>query len=659
MFEEVRDCFKFILLVNVSDDESRKIQEGNPMARIFSYYTRTRLQGHGHPQPENGLCGACDFEVIEQRVDLIIFGANVSSQAINELTSRFAQPDAILLFEADGGSISFDGLSATVAAGARVLSLHRLPGALVVGYDPGADFGTRTYAKLLSEFLSPLGRIVSGARVVIDGPFRKPDLVGNWFLVARAGVSFPPRGCWKDVNLVAVDLSRSRITSLQQSVFSGCGALAAVSFPSRLAVIGQWCFQDCTALHDVDLSTTCVTRLDYRSFARSGVICLSLPATLEVCDVSAFESSGLKKLDLSVCARVKVLDLVAHSGLAGPPGIGLHGIFEMGELRLPRSRVMELAGQLLPGSRVEVLEADVDAAEAKRLLQNLTQWGIDRLRIVSRRLDAPFEWRGVSTTLREALTDPARLVRPSDVFLTAWRKPGEHELCFLRSIDMSALSFTEFPQGATWWDPPRLSGCTFLERAILPAALHALPGFFFHSCWRLSHVCTAGCTALEEIGWYAFAGCRSLKKFDFPSTIRTIGGQAFFGTAIAEIDLLETAAESVEVGGMAFLKRLILPRRCVLDGMGGLPALRSLTFGRALNGDDERERRQTSTSVRRCTRFDSRASSRRWARRSGWRAFASMRRLPPSSAGSRTSATPREPGWACDGRLGAHQSVDV
>jgi hypothetical protein len=144
---------------------------------------------------------------------------------------------------------------------------------------------------------------------------------------------------------------------------------------------------------------------------------------------------------------------------------------------------------------------------------------------------------------------------------------------------MSAFPLAEFPEEAT------LSGSPLLERAILPAGLRVLPGFFFRWCWRLLHIDTSGCIALEQIGWCACEGCRSLKKFDFPRTIRETWRRSLSGTAIEEVDMTETVAESVVLDNMIFLQRVVLPRRCKLEDGGGLPALRILALGRSLGRD--------------------------------------------------------------------------
>jgi hypothetical protein len=343
--------------------------------------------------------------------------------------------------------------------------------------------------------------------------------------------------------------------------------LAAVSFPNELARISMGCFRGCNALVEVDLSRTCLSDLAAETFTASGVICVSLPATLNEFYVSAFDGTALTVVDLSVCRHVFVVGT-------------FDGNVEVRELRLPRHDFAEYARILLPGSRVEVLDADIDADETKRLVKKLDKWGIDRLRIVSQNLEAPFEWRGVRKTHLVRVTNPKQLVTPSAVFATSWRMFDRRECEFLRSIDMSALPLAEFPQGAT------LSNSSSLESAILPAGLRVLPMSFFRSCWRLSDVGTSSCTALDGIAWGAFLGCRSLGKFVFPRTIREVDPEAFSGTAIAGVDLTETAAESVGFVHMIFLEQLVLHRRCVLKCEFGLPALRSLTFGQPWDGGD-------------------------------------------------------------------------
>ena len=296
------------------------------------------------------------------------------------------------------------------------------------------------------------------------------------------------------------------------------------------------------------------------SFLGSGLCRLSLPVALGCLDPWALQATPMETLDLSMCADL--------SGLGVPSWC----LLEVRELRLPGRDFAGLTRSLMPGSRVEVLQADIDAVQARDLTENLEKWGIDRLRIVSSKLATPIDWGGGPVPQPKSVTGPEKLATPSAVFLTRWRDFEMGELNFLRSIDMSALTLTEFPGRAT------LSRCFFIEDAILPTGLRVLPVYFFRWCCRLSRVDTSGCTVLEEICMGAFMGCRSLAKFDFPRTVRQVRWGAFGGTAIVEADLSETVAESATFSDMIFLERLTLPRRCATQ-LSGLPHLRHLAVG--------------------------------------------------------------------------------
>ena len=465
-------------------------------------------------------------------------------------------------------SISRAGLAATGCVDARTFSLHRLPGVFVVGYEREAisDFGTRSYAKLLSEFLEPLGRVVFGARVVVAGPYSKPaDVVGPFFIVATAGASFAADACAEDADLVAAELSTSGIRELAEGVFWGCTSLSGMSFPPELAAIGGCCFFGCRRLAVVDLASTGLTILNIAVFGGTGVLRVSMPPGLCEIDRSAFLATALPVLDLSLCGSLTATKVRMFS----------NDTLEFGELRLPAQGFADLAGVFLPGSRIELLYADFSDAEVESLLPRLKEWGIHRLRIVSSQLNAPFDWTAPEARPR-SMTDPTAVSAPAAVTMTGWRPMPKAELRLVRSLDLSALQIAEFPPGST------VEGSVFLESTVLPCGLRVLPSMFFAGCCRLSRIDTSGCTSLEIIESAACIGCRSLRAFKFPQAMRVVY-HAFPGTAITCLDLSETAAERVHVERMMFLERLVVPRRCTLH-CAVVPALSCVTLA-ALTSD--------------------------------------------------------------------------
>jgi SAM-dependent methyltransferase len=560
MIDDERDSFDSVLLVGVSGDDEVKLRMGNPASMCLSYDIAA-ADGQDPVRCDLGFRSFADFQRASKKVDLVFFGSNTPATAIGSVISLFAQDDAVIV-TAPTAAITGKDLLAVGCGNGRVLTLRRMGDVQVVGYEVGGDLGTRMAAKLVSEFVEPLGRVVFGAELVVSGTFKKPEtLVGPHFIVAVEGAQFPSEACNRDSDLVAVDLGRSGMRKLSDWVFECCSHLAAVAFPAELATIGGACFRCCTALEIIDLAATTVEEILGEAFADSGVVRVSLPASLREVDLSAFWGIPLASLDLGASASLAILN---------NPKLGSNGL-EMAELGLPREGFAALAEALLPGSPIEVLHADVDASEIEQLLPRLDEWGIDRLRVVSPRVEEPFEWVGWGPRRRAvAVFDPEFLTTLSAVTLTVWRSFPKDQRGFVRSIDLSAVD--ELPRWET------LSGSFLLESVILPARSRVLPSRFVESCPRLSNVETAGCGALEAIQWYVFEGCRSLREFVFPSMIRMVRS-AFGGTSISCLDLSATRAESILVGNMKFLMQLVLPRRCLLRCASGLPALRSVTLG--------------------------------------------------------------------------------
>jgi hypothetical protein len=240
------------------------------------------------------------------------------------------------------------------------------------------------------------------------------------------------------------------------------------------------------------------------------------------------------------------------------------------ELSLPRQGFADAAEELLTGSRIEVLRANVDKADINELFPHLGGWGLDKLRFVSSRV-GEYEWQRPGNSALVELTDPEAVTTSASVKLMTWRGIPSEWKPFLRFIDLSGLVVEVLPDGAT------LKELVLLEGVVLPTGLRKLPKFFFVGCSRLSSIDTSR-TALEGIGEGACNECRSLAAFAFPPTVRALE-YPFEGTSIATIDLTGTLAGRVGISDMVFLVDLVLPRRCVLNGLAGVPSLRRVTFG--------------------------------------------------------------------------------
>jgi hypothetical protein len=556
MLDDERDLFDSVLFVGLNGDDEVQLSMGN-QASVCISYDCSAAEARDSSRCDVGFRGLADFQRASKRVDLVFFGLNTSASVVSSIIYRFARDDAVIV-TAPSTSITLGDLSAAGCVNGRVLTLRRIGEVQVVGYEAGGDFGTRASARLFSEFVEPLGRVVVGAELLVSGVFKKPEtLVGPYFIVAVEGATFRRSACKRDSDLVAVDLSNSFLRELPDDAFEHCDRLAAMAFPAELVKIGWRCFGSCTALGTMDLAATCVEVISPLAFSGSALVRASFPASLRGLDLLAFRGTPLSALDLRASASITITSLYNTK-------------LEVTELGLPQAGFAALAATTLPGSRVEIIYADVDAADVEQLFSRLDEWAIDRLRVISPRLERPVEWVRSSPSRSVAVRDPDVLTAPSAVTLTVWRLIPECLLHFVRSIDLSVLG--ELPDGEG------LSGSLFLESVVLPARLRIIPERFLEGCPRLSQVVTSGCVALEEIKWGSFRDCRDLHEFVFPSMVQEVG-LAFGGTSMVCLDLSGTEAKSILVGNMKFLERLVLPRRCTLAYGAGLPALRRVTFG--------------------------------------------------------------------------------
>lgn len=103
--------------------------------------------------------------------------------------------------------------------------------------------------------------------------------------------------CYK---LAAIDLSDTKITSIEEYTFNKCEKLAAISLPATLTTIGKYAFASCYVLEEIDLSGTQVTSIGNSAFYNlTSLKSIQLPATLTTIGEEAFLGSTLPSIDLS------------------------------------------------------------------------------------------------------------------------------------------------------------------------------------------------------------------------------------------------------------------------------------------------------------------------------------------------------------------------
>ena len=92
--------------------------------------------------------------------------------------------------------------------------------------------------------------------------------------------------------------------------------MASVVFPTSLKEIGEYAFEDCVALTEVDLSKTALQEISSDAFRETGLKKVTLPASLKKIGSQAFLGTHLEEVVFSDGLEVLVGDVkVARAAL--------------------------------------------------------------------------------------------------------------------------------------------------------------------------------------------------------------------------------------------------------------------------------------------------------------------------------------------------------
>lgn len=119
------------------------------------------------------------------------------------------------------------------------------------------------------------------------------------------------------------------------------------------------------------------------------------------------------------------------------------------------------------------------------------------------------------------------------------------------------------PEGVRMIHPSFFFSCENLKKVVLPSTLLEIGDFAFFGCSSLSEISLGNCPSLQKIGKSAFTGCVSLCAVFIPKSCDTIGGAAFSGSGIEDIQF-ESPCSLTALSDHVFkdctaLKRIAIP----------------------------------------------------------------------------------------------------
>jgi len=286
------------------------------------------------------------------------------------------------------------------------------------------------------------------------------------------------------------------LESIGDWCFQKCAALEEVQLPSTLKTIGDWAFDDCFALKKADLPEG-LQSLGKYCFSGAAIVAVKIPKSLSVITKGSFYKC--KRLaELHIPGNITKVEAEAFYGCSGLKTLTLEeGIQDIennafyecenveGKLVVPRSMI---SVDIPYGSKIK--ELVIGSA-----LENLS--GFAKM------------FSNILPELEKVtLLEGVRSI-PQDTFL-----------------DCNRLSCVELPNTLESIGEDAFQSCTALEKITIPGSVTAIHDCAFQYTDNLTEIRIGeGC---EKIGADAFANTSEKRRVVYlPSTIQSLGNQAF------------------------------------------------------------------------------------------------------------------------------------
>ncbi|NQP59240.1 leucine-rich repeat protein [Streptococcus suis] len=361
------------------------------------------------------------------------------------------------------------------------------------------------------------------------------------------------------------------VKAIHSGAFAGNTSLAQVELPEGLEYIADSAFNGTTSLTSIVIPTS-VKGISYSAFFDSGLTSIQLPENLETIDNYAFSSTRLSEVKLP--ASLKYLGFGAFSGIDSLKKVEVNS--DIATSHYSNSWSSPFASSPLTVITIK----DGVTVVADRMFEG--QSGITSLTLPSSLLEVrPYAFTGIGI---ESLSLPAGL-----------QKLGTHS--FADSPDLKSVNI---PSGLSEGDGAFINSKRLVDITFSAGTTKIIDGLFRGTGFS-EFTIPEGIT---EIGANAFADNGNLTTIILPSTLRTIGVNAFANTSLKRIvlppgmkkipdGLLQgTKVEEFvipegveEIGDLAFannssLKSVVLPSSLKKIGYGAFQntGLESITF---------------------------------------------------------------------------------
>ncbi|HEM5153748.1 TPA: leucine-rich repeat protein [Streptococcus suis] len=361
------------------------------------------------------------------------------------------------------------------------------------------------------------------------------------------------------------------VKAIHSGAFAGNSALAQVELPDSLEHIADSAFSGTTSLTSIALPTN-VKQIGYSAFYDSGLTSIELPENLESIANHAFYSTRLSEVKLP--ASLKYLGWGAFSDIDSLKKVEVNSDIETAHYSNSWSSPFAMS----PLTDIRIKEGVTVIAD--RMFEG--QSGITSLSLPSSLLEVrPYAFTGIGI---ESLTLPASL-----------QKLGTHSFA-----SSSSLKSVNIPSSLVEVDGAFIDSKSLVNISLAPGTTKIVDGLFRGTGFSEFTVPEG----ITEIGANAFSENGNLTTIILPSTLRTIGANAFSNTSLKRIVLppgmkkipdgllqgtkveefvIPEGVEEIGVQAFAynpFLKSVVLPSSLKKIGYGAFQntGIESITF---------------------------------------------------------------------------------
>ena len=348
--------------------------------------------------------------------------------------------------------------------------------------------------------------------------------------------------------LAAVTIPES-VTSIGNKALTGCTSLTEITVPDGVTRIGDYTFYNCTALTKVTLGNG-VTNIAYVAF--SGCTALA-EMTVAATEPPVAAASAFKNVSRDMTVYVPAESLAAYKAASvwseftnlQPWGLIT---FTAGNLTYrvtdETAKTAQLTGYATAPEGALTIPAGVEYDGTEYSVTSIGNKALAGCELLTEAV-VP---NSVTTIGNEAFADSKALAKVT---------LGDGVTTIGNAVFRGCESLTEavIPDGVTTLGAETFSGCTKLSKAVLGNGVKAIGEKTFYGCTLLAEITIpdavttignsafSGCTKLtavalgngvSNIGDEAFSGCTALTEITLPNSVRLIGKSAFSGCSALE-----------------------------------------------------------------------------------------------------------------------------